>query len=100
MLTFPLLLWKCCESLAGAVRSVDESATVIVPRLLFLDRYFSCEDKASWNWPEGAKIHVIGSLILQEIFRFQTVSIIPCAHVTLFHLSILLYVLGSSVALC
>lgn len=69
---FPLL-WQCCQALAAAVCSGDESPTCVVPRILFLDSYFSCEDKANWNWPRGVKIHVIGSLILQEVFRYHSV---------------------------
>lgn len=69
---FPLLL-QCCQALVAAVCSGDESPTCIVPRILFLDSNFSCEDKANWNWPRRVKIHVIGSLILQEVFRYHSV---------------------------
>ncbi|XP_015901153.3 pumilio homolog 23 [Ziziphus jujuba] len=68
---------KCCQALAAAVCSGDESPTCVVPRILFLDSYFSCEDKANWNWPRGVKIHVIGSLILQEVFRYHSRYIQP-----------------------
>ncbi|BBG98730.1 pumilio 23, partial [Prunus dulcis] len=37
---------KCCEALATAVHSSNESSTCIVPRILFLDSYFYCEDKS------------------------------------------------------
>ncbi|XP_008228104.1 PREDICTED: pumilio homolog 23 isoform X1 [Prunus mume] len=68
---------KCCEALAMAVHSSNESSTCIVPRILFLDSYFYCEDKSNWNWPSGAKMHVMGSLILQGVFRFQNEFIQP-----------------------
>ncbi|CAI9767007.1 unnamed protein product [Fraxinus pennsylvanica] len=60
---------NCCQALAAAVRSENESTACIVSRILFLDSYFYSEDKDSWNWPNGVKMHVLGSLILQSIFR-------------------------------
>ncbi|XP_062008837.1 pumilio homolog 23 isoform X2 [Rosa rugosa] len=68
---------KCCQALAAAVYSSSESSTCIVPRILFLDSYFNCEDKSNWSWPSGVKMHVMGSLILQEVFRFQIEFIQP-----------------------
>ncbi|KAK8678639.1 hypothetical protein V6N13_144134 [Hibiscus sabdariffa] len=56
--------YKCCEALATAVCSKKETSKFIVPRILFVDSYFSHHDKSSWNWPGGAKMHVMGSLIL------------------------------------
>ncbi|KAL3528538.1 hypothetical protein ACH5RR_007860 [Cinchona calisaya] len=61
---------KCCQALAAAICALDESPRCIVPRVLFLDNYFFSEDKSNWNWPDGVKMHVVGSLILQSIFRF------------------------------
>ncbi|KAL4332418.1 hypothetical protein GQ457_07G030710 [Hibiscus cannabinus] len=69
--------YKCCEALAAAVGSKSETSKFIVPRILFLDSYFSNYDKSSWNWPAGAKMHVMGSLILQAIFKFQSEWIQP-----------------------
>ncbi|EOY27395.1 Pumilio 23, putative isoform 1 [Theobroma cacao] len=69
--------YKCCQALAAAVGSKNESSNCIVPRILFLDSYFSCEDKSSWNWAGGVKIHTMGSLILQAIFKFQSEWIQP-----------------------
>ncbi|OMO66008.1 hypothetical protein COLO4_30871 [Corchorus olitorius] len=69
--------YKCCQALAAAVASKNEPPKCIVPRILFLDSYFSCEDKSSWNWASGVKIHVMGSLILQTIFNFQSEWIQP-----------------------
>ncbi|XP_062087956.1 pumilio homolog 23 isoform X2 [Humulus lupulus] len=68
---------ECCEALVAAVCSANESPGCIVPRILYLDRYFFSEDKANWNWPRGAKMHVIGSLILQEVFRYPNAFIQP-----------------------
>ncbi|KAE8655366.1 Pumilio-like protein 23 [Hibiscus syriacus] len=69
--------YKCCEALTTAVGSKEENSKFIVPRILFLDSYFSHHDKSCWNWPVGAKIHVMGSLILQAIFKFQTEWVQP-----------------------
>lgn len=63
---------KCSQALAAAVSAMDESPKWIVPRILFLDKYFSSEDKSNCNWRDGIKMHVVGSLILQTIFR------LPC----------------------
>ncbi|XP_035539256.1 pumilio homolog 23 isoform X2 [Juglans regia] len=63
---------KCCQALTAAVCSANESPRFIVPRILFLDNYFFCEDKSNWNWPSGARMHVLGSLILQAVFRYQS----------------------------
>ncbi|GMN36748.1 hypothetical protein TIFTF001_006256 [Ficus carica] len=68
---------KCCQALAAAVCSANESPSCIVPRFLFLDNYFCSGDKANWNWPGGVKIHVVGSLILQEVFRYPSEFIQP-----------------------
>ncbi|KAK7338199.1 hypothetical protein VNO77_18801 [Canavalia gladiata] len=66
---------KCCQVLAEAIS--HESPKWIVPRLLFLDSYFTCEDKSNWSWQSGAKMHVMGSLILQTVFRFRSEYIQP-----------------------
>ncbi|XP_027349858.1 pumilio homolog 23 [Abrus precatorius] len=68
---------KCCQVLSEAVCLAGESPKWIVPRLLFLDNYFTCEDKSNWSWPSGAKMHVMGSLILQTVFRFRSECILP-----------------------
>lgn len=68
---------KCCEALAAAVSSTNVSPRCIVPGILFLESYFSCEDKSNWNWPKGIKIQIIGSLILQAVFRFPSEFIQP-----------------------
>ncbi|XP_010540106.1 PREDICTED: pumilio homolog 23 isoform X2 [Tarenaya hassleriana] len=68
---------KCCEALAAAVCSENGSRSCIVPRLLFLDNYFGSQNKSEWEWATGSKIHVMGSLILQEIFKFSSDLIQP-----------------------
>ncbi|GFP92496.1 pumilio homolog 23 [Phtheirospermum japonicum] len=69
---------KCCQALADAVCLANGSSTCIVPRILFLDNYFYADDKANWNWPmNGAKMNVLGSLILQSIFRLAREFIQP-----------------------
>ncbi|XP_028088389.1 pumilio homolog 23 isoform X1 [Camellia sinensis] len=68
---------KCLQALAAAVHSVNESIGCIVPRILFLENYFSCGDKSNWNWPNGVKMHLMGSLILQLVFKFSSDFIQP-----------------------
>ncbi|GAU46980.1 hypothetical protein TSUD_190170 [Trifolium subterraneum] len=68
---------KCCQVLAKTVSLADESSKWIVPRLLFLDSYFTFQDKSNWIWQSGAKMNVMGSLILQTIFRFNSEHIKP-----------------------
>ncbi|XP_022724837.1 pumilio homolog 23-like isoform X5 [Durio zibethinus] len=69
--------YKCCQALAAAFGSKNETSKFIVPRILFLDSYFSCEDKSSWSWAGGVKMQVMGSLILQAIFKFRSEWIQP-----------------------
>ncbi|CAN1146336.1 Pumilio homolog 23 [Linum perenne] len=69
---------ECCQALATAVSAEsDESPRWIIPRILFLENYFRCEDKVSWGWPNGLRMHVMGSLILQAIFKFPAEFIQP-----------------------
>ncbi|KAL7100318.1 hypothetical protein ACP275_09G139300 [Erythranthe tilingii] len=63
---------KCCQALADAVCLANESSACIVPRLFFLDNYLYSNDKANWYWPNGAKMHVLGSLILESVFKFPS----------------------------
>lgn len=72
------LVWQCSLALAAAVCSMNESPGCIVPRLLFLDSYLKCEDKSNWSWPKGLKMHVMGSLILQLVFKFPSVCVFSC----------------------
>lgn len=68
---------KCLQALAAAVHSVNESIGCIVPRILFLENYFSRGNKSNWNWPNGVKMHLMGSLILQLVFKFSSDFIQP-----------------------
>ncbi|KAK4489649.1 hypothetical protein RD792_005461 [Penstemon davidsonii] len=63
---------KCCQALADAVCLENESSRPIVSRILFIDNYFYSGDKANWNWPKDAKLNVLGSLILQTVFKFPS----------------------------
>lgn len=68
---------KCSLALAAAICSTNESPGCIVPRLLFLESYLNCKDKPNWSWPKGVTMHVMGSLILQLVFRFPSEFIQP-----------------------
>ncbi|PIA50488.1 hypothetical protein AQUCO_01300904v1 [Aquilegia coerulea] len=63
---------KCCQALAGAVCSTNESPSCIVPRILFLESYFWSEDKTNWNWSERGKMNVLGCLMLQAVFKYPS----------------------------
>ncbi|XP_074268283.1 pumilio homolog 23 isoform X2 [Silene latifolia] len=66
---------KCSKALAAAVSSVNEPPKCIVPRLLLLESYVFSKDKSNWSWTSGSKIHVMGSLILQSLFKY------PCEYI-------------------
>ncbi|CAM8889138.1 unnamed protein product [Rhodiola kirilowii] len=66
---------ECCKALAAAV--ANDSPMFVVPRLLFLESYFSCNDKVNWKWPSGVKMHLMGSMILQAVFRYPSVFTQP-----------------------
>ncbi|OVA08286.1 Pumilio RNA-binding repeat [Macleaya cordata] len=68
---------KCSEALAAAVCSATESSSCIVPRILCLERYICCEDKSNWKWAKGDKMHVLGCLMLQTVFRYPSEFIQP-----------------------
>ncbi|KAF8393704.1 hypothetical protein HHK36_021951 [Tetracentron sinense] len=61
---------QCCQALAAAVCSGNESPSCIVPRILSLESYFCCHDKSNWIWAKDDKMHVLGCLILQTVFRY------------------------------
>nr|GEX83141.1 pumilio homolog 23 [Tanacetum cinerariifolium] len=63
---------KCCQALTGAVSVETEPPRCIVPRILFLDNYFYCKDKSNWDWPSGPRMHTMGTLILQSVFKFPS----------------------------
>ncbi|XP_031387425.1 pumilio homolog 23 [Punica granatum] len=68
---------KCSQALAAALCSENESPTCIVPRMLYLERYFCSHDPSKWEWPSGVKMHVMGSLILQAVFKYRNEYILP-----------------------
>lgn len=87
---------QCCESLVDALGLTKESSAPVVPRILYLDNYIYSNDKSNWEWPNGARMHVLGSLILQSVFRFPSVCVLfqqlilyrnfSCKPVTMFQL--------------
>nr|XP_029123826.1 pumilio homolog 23 isoform X3 [Elaeis guineensis] len=66
---------ECCQALASAVSSDAESPSCIIPHMLFLESYF--RDKSCWKWPLDGKMHVLGCLMLQTIFRYPSQHIRP-----------------------
>ncbi|KAM3308204.1 hypothetical protein P3S67_009948 [Capsicum chacoense] len=63
---------SCCQAIAVAVCAGGDFPKFIVPRILFLEIFFCSRDKSNWSWPHGTKIHIVGSLILQSIFRLPS----------------------------
>lgn len=72
--TIPFFVLQCCQALMAALCLENESPTCIVPRMLFLDSYFCSHNPSEWEWPIGAKMHIMGSLILQAVFRNRNVG--------------------------
>ncbi|KAK1280740.1 hypothetical protein QJS04_geneDACA004824 [Acorus gramineus] len=68
---------ESCRALAAAVHSESEPVSCIVPHILYLDGYFSCKEKTGWRWPTGDKMHVLGCLMLQIIFKYPSQSVQP-----------------------
>lgn len=68
---------KCSKALAASVTSGNEPPKHIVPRLLYLDSYIYCHDKANWSLPSNSRVHFMGSLILQLIFKYPSEYIQP-----------------------
>lgn len=66
---------ECCEALASAVSSESESPSCIIPHLLFLESYL--HGRSCWEWHEDEKMHTLGCLMLQTIFRFPKDLIRP-----------------------
>lgn len=74
---------QCCQSLSEALRSPSETSKCIVPRILFLDNYFCCQVKSSWQWAVGDKMHTLGCLMLQTLFKYPIVCspvILECCY--------------------
>ncbi|KAF9615696.1 hypothetical protein IFM89_026111 [Coptis chinensis] len=63
---------ECSESLVGAVCLPTESPSFVVPRILFLESYLWSEDKSNWKWASGERMHVLGCLMLQTIFKYPS----------------------------
>ncbi|CAL9190243.1 pumilio homolog 23-like [Musa acuminata AAA Group] len=66
---------ECCQALCAAVTSDLEYPSCTVPHILYLESYF--RDRASWKWPLDVKMHVLGCLMLQIIFRYPKQLIQP-----------------------
>ncbi|XP_020587361.1 pumilio homolog 23 [Phalaenopsis equestris] len=64
-----------CQALSVAVCPQAESPGCLVPHLLHLDSYF--RDKSHWHWPFGDKMHVLGCLMLQSLFKSSNSAIRP-----------------------
>lgn len=64
-----------CQALSVAVCPEVESPSGIVPHLLHLDSYL--RDKSNWNWPLGEKMHVLGCLMLQSLFKSSNSAVRP-----------------------
>ncbi|XP_077236508.1 pumilio 23 isoform X1 [Tasmannia lanceolata] len=64
--------YESCRVLAAAVCSESESPSCIVPRILFLESYFFCEERSTWKWTKGYRMHTLGCLMLQTIFRYSS----------------------------
>ncbi|PKU60664.1 pumilio homolog 23 isoform X1 [Dendrobium catenatum] len=62
-----------CQELSVAVCPEAESPTCIVPHLLHLDSYFRY--KSHWKWPLGDKMHVLGCLMLQSLFKISNSAV-------------------------
>ncbi|KAI3947367.1 hypothetical protein MKW92_015456, partial [Papaver armeniacum] len=65
----------CYEALAAAVCFTSDSSNCMVPRLLFLESYFSSEDVSNWKWGKDDKMHVLGGLMLQTVFKFPSMNL-------------------------
>ncbi|KAL2933714.1 Pumilio-like protein 23, partial [Bienertia sinuspersici] len=68
---------KFSKALATAVTAANDAPKCIVPRILLLENYLFCNDKANWSWTSGCKIHTMGSLILQSLFKYPSEYIQP-----------------------
>ncbi|KAJ8447540.1 hypothetical protein Cgig2_031153 [Carnegiea gigantea] len=68
---------ECSRALVSAVTLANESPKCIVPRILLLESYFFSNDKSNWSWTSGSKVHVMGSLILQCLFKYPSGYIEP-----------------------
>uniref|UniRef100_A0A0D3HD75 PUM-HD domain-containing protein n=1 Tax=Oryza barthii TaxID=65489 RepID=A0A0D3HD75_9ORYZ len=63
------------QVLSAALSSNSESSDSIVAHMLFLENYL--HQKSSWEWPLGAKMSVLGCLMLQSILQYPHQYIRP-----------------------
>ncbi|XP_006661734.1 pumilio homolog 23 [Oryza brachyantha] len=63
------------QALSAALSSNSESPDSIVAHILFLEGYL--QKKSSWEWPLGAKMSVLGCLMLQSILQYPHQYIRP-----------------------
>uniref|UniRef100_A0A0E0EX93 PUM-HD domain-containing protein n=1 Tax=Oryza meridionalis TaxID=40149 RepID=A0A0E0EX93_9ORYZ len=64
------------QVLSAALSSNSESSDSIVAHMLFLENYLH-HQKSSWEWPFGAKMSVLGCLMLQSILQYPHQYIRP-----------------------
>ncbi|ONM01099.1 Pumilio homolog 23 [Zea mays] len=63
------------QALAAALSSDSESTKSIVARILFLENYL--HERSNWKWILGAKMSILGCLMLQSIFQYPHQYIRP-----------------------
>ncbi|PUZ39384.1 hypothetical protein GQ55_9G303300 [Panicum hallii var. hallii] len=63
------------QALSAALSSDSESPDSIVAHVLFLENYL--RERSYWKWPLGAKMSVLGCLMLQSIFQYPHQYIRP-----------------------
>lgn len=68
---------KCSKALSAAVTASSEAPNCIVPRILLLESYLFSNDKVNWSWTSGCRVNVMGSLILQSLFKYPSEYIQP-----------------------
>jgi len=61
------------QALSAALSSDSESPGSIVAHVLFLENYL--RERSYWKWPLGAKMSVLGCLMLQSIFQYPHVCL-------------------------
>lgn len=66
---------ECSQALSAAISSDSESPDSIFAHILFLENFL--REKSSWKWPLGAKMSVLGCLMLQSIFQYPHQYIRP-----------------------
>ncbi|GJN20472.1 hypothetical protein PR202_gb07853 [Eleusine coracana subsp. coracana] len=59
---------EASQALAAALIPDSESSDSIVAYILFLENFL--RERSHWKWPLGAKMSVLGCLMLQSIFQY------------------------------